>query len=261
MRFQAALLVALSACGGQVTGGDGGAGDAATASDAAVPSDGSSSSAGLDGNWVGTIDNVTFPSGSNAVAFTLTHSGGVVTGTVVYGNAPPPPAPSDPNAAYPPGFVVTSPQQPIPENTFVEGSVLTILGGTFDGSHVTLGNESYEVFKAWCAIQAPTWGWGTNGGAPYHCLPNWGWTSTGATCTSPNPQDSSQVLTYACEKGYLCFPIGSQSLCQCDAGSCSLWEPGPDVTLDMAFVPTTLDGTITGIDGTSNAHHVHLKKQ
>jgi hypothetical protein len=184
----------------------------------------------------------------------LSNSGGVVTGTATFGNAQPPPPPTDPNGAYPPGLTADAMQAPAPAN-YIEGFVFTILGGTFDGSRAKLGVQSTEVFKAWCELQPEVWGNGPDGGAPYSCLPNWGFSSNGAACTSTNPQNSAQTIDYSCEKLGPCGPFGGT--CQCTAASCTVPVATPSIPFDLVFSSTSLDGSIAGDLGDKN---VHLKK-
>ena len=150
---------------------------AVTDTDAA---DGGDASASCDatGAWSGPIDNVAFPSGSGAVAFTLSQNGTAITGTLVFGKGPAPPAPTDPNAKYPPDLAVSALSQPLP-NDYVEGFVFTIANGTFDGSRLQFGVVAEDVFAAYCALQPQTWAEGTDGGAPYACLPPWGFFCNG----------------------------------------------------------------------------------
>ena len=229
-----ALAAALAmACGGQVNSTP----DAAPAT--------------LDGTWVGYLENYKFPSGSDAVTLTLTNNAGVLTGTASFGNGPAPPPPTDPNAAYPPGF--TGGMQFTP-SLYMEGFVFTVLDGTFDGSRVQLGVQSTEVFKLYCGLQTQIWGQASDGGAPYACLPNWGFLDMNGSCSSTNPRDPTQIIAYPCEKLALC----NSSVCQCTQTSCALPVATPTIHFDMVFTPGSLDGSIAGDLGSVN---VHLKKQ
>ncbi len=207
----------------------------------------------ITGTWTGTIDNVAFPSGSGAIAFTLANASAPM-GTVIFGNAPPPAPPTDPNAAYPPGFMLGQLQQPMPSQ-YVEGFVFTVQGGTFDGTRLQFGVVAEQVFEAWCALQTQIWGDGADGGAPYACLPPWNFFCNGQTqiCVSTNPQNSSDTITYAQEKQDLCSPGGT---CTCTATSC-VAPTKVDITFDATCASSTLEGTIAGALGN---HAVHLKK-
>lgn len=242
-----AALISAS-CGGVVSGGQdaGGTGDdSATSGDVLVEA----GTSDLAGTWVGYVESYKFPSGSDAVTFQIS---GVVAGTVTFGGAPPPPAPTDPNGAYPPGLVSSMMQAPAPSQ-YLEGFVLTMLAGSFDGARLKLGVQSTQVFKAWCELQTQIWGNGGDGGAPYSCLPNWGYSGDGTTCSSTNPANSSQTITYTCEKLGLCGGV-----CECTLTSCTVPVTAPTITFDMVYTPGKLDGSITGDLGDKN---VHLKKQ
>jgi hypothetical protein len=241
------------ACGGEVSSGsDGGSTDGAT--------DGGSSSADasilpqsscVDGAWTGYIENFDFPSNSDAITLTLTSNGATVSGTVTFGAGSPPPTATDPNGVYPPGFQSQGAMTTPSPATYIEGTIFTALGGTFDGSRLQLGIATAEVFKTWCAIQPQTWLQQPNGPPYYECLPNWGFSCNPSTCSSTNPQNASQTITYPAEKLWLC-----QQVCQCDATTCSAPVTTADVKLDTVC-SGTLDGSIAGSLGT---HNVHLKK-
>jgi hypothetical protein len=169
-----------------------------------------------------------------------------------FGNAPPPPPPTDPNGAYP-ANLTTAPLQAPMANQYVEGFIYTVVNGTFDGSRLQFGVVAEQVFQAYCAIQPQTWGYGPNGTAPYECLPNWGFSCGIQTCTSTNPNDSSQTITYATVKQSLC---GTPGVCVCTATSCAA-PTIVDITFDM-MCSGSLDGSIAGALGD---HNIHLKKQ
>lgn len=265
MRAWVGLFLVLAACGGDVAAGNNGGpgtGGSGTGGSGANSDGGSASTTSpnvLDGNWAGYIESFQLASGSDSVAFTLTTNAGVVTGTVTYGDGPQPPAPTDPNGVYPPTYVNSQQSGPnlggtlAPQN-YIEGFHFTIAGGTTDGSRVRFGTQSTELFKPWCELQTQTWSEGNNGAPPYACLPNWGFQSDAASCSSTNPADASQTITYPCEKLALCE---GASVCTCDASSCDVPTTTPDISFDMVFTPGALDGSITGSLGNEN---VHLKK-
>ncbi len=198
------------------------------------------------GTWSGPIDNVAFPSGSGAVTLALSQNGNAIAGTVTFGKGLPPPAPTDPNAVYPPNLAVSALQQPMP-NDYVEGFVFTIENGTFDGSRLQFGVVAEDVFAAYCALQPQTWADGSDGGAPYACLPPWGFFCNGQTemCTSTNPNDSSQTITYSVEKQDLCSPGAT---CICNATTCAVTTT-PDIAFDMTCTNGAFSGTIAGALG------------
>jgi hypothetical protein len=223
--------------------------DAATTNDAATEAP---LACAIDGTWTGEIDNENFPSGTGAM--TLVVASDLASSTVVFGNTPPPPAPTDPNGVYPPGLSQGQLQMPAP-NDYVEGFVYAAANPTFDGTNLALSVASTEVFQAYCALQPETWADGADGGAPYACLPPWGFFCNGQTetCVSTNPNDSSQTITYSVEKQDLCSPGGT---CVCDATACNA-QSVVDITFALACTGNALDGTMTGALGN---HAVHLAR-
>jgi len=234
MKLSFIALSLLVGCGGMV--GDG--------QDGATPD---ASGSTIDGIWNGYIEGYAFPSQSNKVVLVLQAKNGVVTGTTTFGSGTLP-APN-PDVGYPP----SSGNSSFPG----EGFGFTIVGGSFDGSsHVKVGVQTSELYKAWCALQTKTYPWGMG---LFHCVPN-GTSGTlpdggdGGVCFVTDPMTMKDIL-YDCYKMRLC----QGDLCVCTQAACAVAQAsGSDIAFDLILKSSTMDGTVGGGIG---SHNVHFQKQ
>jgi hypothetical protein len=252
--------------GSSMTGGSGssssgsmtGTGDAASGSQEVTPDSAMTASAdasdsaiatSLDGIWTGYIESYTFPSGSDAITMTLQLSGGVVTGTMVFGNMTAPPPATNPNVGYPPGLAFFAGENP----PFVgEGFSYTIEMGTFDGSRLLVSVATNEIWKTWCELQQPVL-WNA---VDYACLPGWPSTENGTTCSQTNPTTQMSVPV-DCGKLALCkAPTGNP--CACLATGCVLGPFTSQASFDMQVSGSKADGSTTGA---FSDHNVHFTRQ
>ncbi len=200
----------------------------------------------VDGTWVGYIETYKFPSGSDKLAMTLKGMpDGTVVGTMVFGEKPAPPPPTDPERGYPPGFDVSAP--PL---FFGEGFVHTVIAGKLAGKRLTFKITSTEVFKKWCELQT------SYPGSPgcRSCLPNWGLTCCGSKCTQTNP-DTGEIVPRDCGKLYLC---AARRVCECSTKGCTT-KPDGDTTFDIAFSGGEANGSTIGAFFSRNVHFTRTK--
>jgi hypothetical protein len=239
-------LVALLGCGAKALdlGGESPDGGGESGSDDGGPSAAAMGSP-LDGVWTGYLENGSFPSGADGSTMTLNLSGGVVTGTMVFGSMTPPPPPTDPNVGYPPGASFSN---GIP--IVGEGFPYTIEMGTFDGSRLRVGVGTREVYKGWCAIQQSFLS--ANGG--YTCLMTPAGadsiTTGGTSCYFTNSA-TQMTVPVDCGKYALCT---DPDVCSCTASGCTLAPLTVDATFDMQVVGSKADGSAAGAFGDHNAH-------
>jgi hypothetical protein len=264
--IKAWLFVGVISCGGRSL--DVGSNDAGGA-DRIV----GASALNLVGTWSGSIDGFQFPSGSNAVTMTLiARPDDSVAGTLVFGNLPAPPPPTNPDVGYPPG-VFSCTYGCTPHASYYEGFPYTAHSLAFDGTELDLGIETLQVWNAWCQMQksypipAPT-----EGGAPlYGCLPpgSFNYDYINNACTLQNGVSNQPI---DCAKGYLCSYesaysfLGAPSVCNCSATSCTsaaLYGTTPgtgqsDVTFALRPTGGRMQGTTSGTFGDRG---VHLSRQ
>jgi hypothetical protein len=202
---------------------------------------------GGDGVWKGYFENYTLPSGSDTITMTLKISGQVVTGTMVFGDAPPPPAPTDPSAGYPANCPNDFAPYPMP--FLGEGFVYTIVGGTFDGIRLQLAVDTFELWKLWCDLQTP---FPNESNSGYLCLPDLGIALLQPSgCAQTTPMTQMQVPVDCC-KARLCT---TTVFCQCTASGCT-HTSATDATFDMVVAPPRADGSIAG--HAFDNHNVHF---
>jgi hypothetical protein len=216
----------------------------------------------LAGVWTGYVENYMFPSAADGITMTLSVSGSIVTGTMVFGSGTPPSPATDPNADYPPGFGLTPSGGPMPPGRAPfagEGFVYTIEMGTFDGARLRTGVTTVELWKGWCALQtsylvqaAP---------AAYGCLPGNGCYGSPAgvggswTCSVTNPVTQAMVPVDCGKCFVLCNGPGALP-CLCDVNGCAV-SATPDTMFDMVVSGSKADGSTTGVFGDHNVHFTH----
>ncbi len=280
------LPLLLAGCGGQALGlgpPDGGTDGAATAPvhDAAAqteaapagPSDASSLDAAvldaslpvtsLYGTWVGYIESYQFPDGSDSAHMTIAPApGGGLAATVLLGDAPALPPPTNPDIGPVPGLIGYPYYDAGTPLGTGEAVSMTAQSISYDGDTLSLGLTLEEPSAQWCAIQTRIYGWQADGGGPpYGCLPNSPHVDdlqNGCSQTDPSTDASVPV---DCEKIGLCLGAGvtGTNICECSATECHVAtsELQQDIMIDLQLSAGHLDGDLTGALGT---HHVHLTK-
>lgn len=231
---------AIGGRGGGTNGGTGGAGGSVGGVGGI-----SGASADLVGKWVGYVENHKFSDSTDTI--TLTIASPQIDGSVVFGQSPAPPPPTDPNVGYPPGVTFSSGPMQGP----VVGFAYTILSPSFDGERLQFDASPNEVWKLWCEMQTPIAD-ETNPGM-YSCVPNWGFESGTGGCFQTNPK-TQQKVQVDCGKLMLCS-MGSP--CKCTAQGCTTDVSG-GIHFDMSVALPKADGSASGLGGLNN---VHLKKQ
>jgi len=99
------------------------------------------------GTWTGYIENVIFPSGSNALQITLAVAAdGTPSGQVVFGEGPPPPLPTEPGIAWPGGTDITN-------ASLLEGYANQAQSLRWEQQHLRFSIGKYTPWIDWCALQ------------------------------------------------------------------------------------------------------------
>jgi hypothetical protein len=249
---------ALVACRGQVVN--------LGTSDAGTPTVASGQTSAFSATWTGYIQAYTLPSGSDALTIVLaTQSDGSLTGTVTFGDKPPPPPPTDPNIGYPPATDMADASFELGDNVgpvnvpSIEGFHYTAQNVmvSMDGSRVQLDVATYELWKAWCALQTP-YPWPQDipeGGLPsgqlpppaYGCdqEPNGSEYSATKQCIV-DTDEGMDVTPIDCGKVQLC---NIYSVCTCSKTSCAVDTIDTDVHFDLQLQGSSLDGaaSTTGV--------------
>lgn len=157
--------------------------------------------------WVGLVQHaVTFPESTpenfgvpQHVVLVITHASSGDTGSIVFGENPPPPKATDPEAYYPPGFAWDSwnslEQQP------VNGATYTALEMRWEGNRLTFHYATGELWRDWCALQPKTY-----------------WTLYGFSCSPEERSGAFPVAAPLFPKSDLCSPIWG--ICECNPASC-----------------------------------------
>jgi hypothetical protein len=168
----------------------------------------------------------------------------------VFGDAPAPPPPTDPNVAWPPSDVFA-------QMAGLEGFPYEAHDLRRDGQRVTFTLSRWSPWHAWCAMQTPY----PSENLGYACVkallmidPNTGTQAHDAqgncleSTTPPTPID--------CAIGFpLC--VSTPPICKCDANGCDAWEL-PAVTFDITLASGVGEGTTNLPDYTNGMANVHL---
>jgi len=202
----------------------------------------------LVGRWTGYLEAYPNDDGSDIV--TLVIEDGQPTGTLTFGNRPPPPAPTNADESYPPDFPISmggAPGMPY------QGFQYTVREGSVDASRVKLSLSSHELWGEWCELQTPY------SYAPYSpgecgCMPNWPGKLENDQCYLINPVTNATVPV-SCGRLGLCFG-GASSPCACSVSGCRA-DDELDVLFDVDHQGDQLDGTMVGTWG---AYTVRLTK-
>jgi hypothetical protein len=162
--------------------------------------------------WDGYAEAYTFPSGSDRVRMNLDAQGH---GTLVLGDATPPPPATDGNAEYPPGVNELLVDDPAYE--MYEGVPFTVQQAEVQDQRIQFGMDPLELYKSWCALQTPVLDTTSSPDAPYYsCVPHGTLTYYQGVCTVENPDGTSAPLN--CAKMDLC---GAKNVCECTAAGCT----------------------------------------
>ena len=196
-------------------------------------------------SWTGYVENYQFSSGSDVIRFTFAaDSAGQIIGTVLLGNAVPPPAATDPNIGYPSDFAAT---QVDVSSYWVEGFSYSMANGKLTPDRVRFTARGNELWSGWCMLQ-------TSVDSSGMCLPSWGplpsWANHGQ-CAQVNPANG-QTIDVDCGKLALCI---ESPVCICSATTCSVdLSTGGTVSFDLALSGTAANGSIVGNLGQYNVH-------
>ena len=231
------LLGAVEGDGGPPPGNDGAM---------AMPADAARDAAGSpqDGavlppteSWTGYVENYRFPSGSDAIkiAFAIDPAGQVV-GTVTFGNATPPPPPTDPNVGYPADLLTQSSIPDVisaPHKYIAEGYAFSMRDGTLVGGRLRFGIRTWEVWKNWCTLQTPVPASGQcdEPVCASLCLPNGGFMTSASGCAMLNPATNAYEPV-DCGKLALCGPLG---VCICDPSACRVQDNAGGMMFDITM--------------------------
>jgi hypothetical protein len=193
------------------------------------------------GSYTGYFENFMFASGSDGVAMNLAlgADGVSVTGTVLLGRGPPPPAATNPDIGWPANGSLD----------VVEGFAYTVLQGAYESPRLTLQIAEDEPWGPWCELQTVTYPV-PNG---YACVPDDGFSQASTGCTL-NPKSGPRV-PIDCGKLALC----ENRVCSCIATGCSLPPlTAGDIHFDIQL--TTGDGSTTGLPNASSRVNMHMSQ-
>ena len=209
-----------------------------------VPIDAGADVGMLEGKtYDGYVLGKTWTSGSNRIRITFAAAtDGTVYGNVVFGDDPLLSPPSDPTVGYPPGLmgdVQAGLDGP------VEHFAFSILSGVQQGSRVTFGIDTQQLWKSWCELQTTDY----NGS----CLPP-GTTNlcpgadagSGSCCLFP---PDGGAIPMDCEYIQLCSWGGP---CSCSSSGCSV-DMNPNVSFDLQLSGNAVDGAIVNLGATIHA--------
>jgi hypothetical protein len=209
------------------------------------------------GIWEGRSEDEYFnPIAKYRLTILAASSGGLLCGTLKYGEGDPPPLSSDPTAWYPP---LDSPYYDSVRNEgsmfsapgtqgMLDGFTYTILKGGQLDNQLAFSVSSFEHFQAWCGLQNayPT---GLAADSPpygaYHCLPRGGETVTPADRSQPCAiVHGTQTVTITAAQCTLCGlespPIG---ICTCDSCHCTASMTDTD-KISLTFFGDSATGKI-----------------
>ncbi len=189
------------------------------------------------GTWDGYIENLVWPSGSDALRVVIRAANAShVCGTVTFGQGTPPPPPTDPEVGYPPGYEQGGPT-PTLQDALFEGFPMALLEGKATEFRLQFGATSRELWKSWCELQTS---YVTSTGL-YNCLPE-----PSEETFSP-PSGCSEVtrdgtyLPLDCGKLALCLTL--YPVCTCSIDGCTV-PPYPEVRFDMRITGGAAQGSV-----------------
>ncbi len=251
------LLVACSlGCGGSVktqgepSGGSGNSGAGTGASSGSENAGGQGGTGGaqskLDGTWLGYIEGTKLADGTDTVRLELATNGSTVTGSVRFGEAKPPAPASDSELGYP------TEDGPDPMGGPYPGFSYTVGDGSFVGSRARFELAVSELWKDWCALQAPIKDEVNDDS--YGCVHNWA-SDFGDRCFQYEPETGVRIEV-DCKRLRLCQLGGT---CSCTAEACSV-ALGTTFGFDFSVSePQTATGTLLGLP--EGARTIHLSRQ
>ena len=195
---------------------------------------------GATGTWSGHLESFELPSGSDAIRIEIEEGpGGEITGVVVFGDAPPPPTPTDPDLGFPQGWTLTERVE--------EGFRYTIVSGLREGDRVRVAIDARQLWADWCPLQTP-FPLSTSPGSGFSCVPNLGFSVRDMDCRlGPDPETGVEE-PIDCTKLDLCLHA---QVCLCEESGCFV-APGVDeIVFDLTRdAEGTLSGSVRGIAGT-----------
>jgi hypothetical protein len=213
--------------------------------------------AGVAGVWTGYLENLQFPSGSDAVSLTFAEDAtGAGTLTVVLGSAAAlPPPPTDPGQVWPVPTEDTTTLKNYPR--IAEGFAYPAHEVVWEGSRVKFKVASAQAWTVWCGLQTS---YPSNNYPPgqYSCVPggsgafSWGPDAGGgpATCFGEDCKSLTDIPV-TCGQLALCVSGGR---CACNTTGCG---PSPlhDLSFDLTFAGASATGSGTGLaTGATNVH-------
>jgi hypothetical protein len=191
------------------------------------------------GVWVGQIEHAitarddTGPAAPpQHVVMVVVQASGTLAGSIVFGDAPPFPTATDPNAFYPPITPLGPPEAR-------EGELFDLVRNPFDGQPYSFFYVNHtdtrlmfevvpaELWKDWCAMQPKTY--------PSRRLPSQPWVCAVHSTLQSNPEFDQDAL---------CNGNGdAKSPCVCDEKSCHADTMNPnDWNVDLALQGESLEG-------------------
>jgi hypothetical protein len=197
-----------------------------------------------------------------------------VSGTVRLGAQRDIPAPTDPNAAYPPEYLQPGYGDTVNKNAGVEeGFTYPVVKGTFSGGRLRLAINTASLWGAWCKLQTQTYpssSWDDAG--IYNCVQDCGIMGgdDAGSCRLVDPQGNECAMV-SCPRAMLCL----SGACSCTATGCtarlepftSTYDPYKSaIALDVVIAGDVADGSATGLLFTDGQRatvpvNVHLTRQ
>lgn len=190
----------------------------------------------FEGTWVGEIEGGSLPSGSTQVALDIEAAaiGEPVVATVVFGEGPPPAAPTDPEVGWPAGVDPELEAVPV-----ADGFVYRSVEGTRTGDRLLIDFAVTELWAPWCALQTPhPVG---EGSTEAMCLPNRPWDATPFECLIEGDAENPE-MPVDCLKLTLCRRT---RVCTCTTtDGCAPSTTGLTLQLDITIDGDEALGTI-----------------
>ena len=209
----------------------------------------------LAGHWTGYIEDLAYPSGSNALNVTLrVNADGSVSGQLALGAGPAPAPPIDGTVGWPSSVSATQDPttggQPEPG---IEGYVYDVINLKWTALRLQFGIDITEAYGPWCRLQQPhyiaetdTWSCGASDTASYD--------AASGVCTV---DDSSSGPTQV-DCGWVRLCVFGYAYCFCNATGCDTpyYASGSAVAfieMDIALRGNVGDGTMAfGVGQTRN---------
>jgi len=191
-------------------------------------------SSSVEGEWQGYFENFTLNTDDSLTISIVVADDGKMSGHVTMGQAAAPPAPTDPDAVWPPDLKLTWAGFNTIPTPYVPGFAYQAQNIRWEAQRLRFDIDQYEPWGAWCQLQSPY----QNPDASYSCLPGSQLSAVGSfpdqQCFAGAPGDPGTPVS--CAKGFLC------STCSCAATGCT-YAPAPAYSFDIALRDGIGDGT------------------